>query len=165
MKVLVSDTSALIDLEHGDLLEVAFACGHQLIVPDLLYQNELEPHGGDKWKNLGLVVVDLTPAEVQFAQDVNTARPTLTLADCFALSCARRPDHILITGDKSLRNEAVAHKIPMHGVLWLLDELQAAGGIPVQVLIDGLTKIVARANCRLPRDEIRKRLEAWTKLI
>ena len=43
MIVLVSDTSVLIDLERGGLLEVAFSCGHQLVVPDLLYVLELEP--------------------------------------------------------------------------------------------------------------------------
>ena len=30
MIVLVSDTSVLIDLERGGLLETAFACGHQM---------------------------------------------------------------------------------------------------------------------------------------
>ena len=46
MIVLVSDTSVLIDLERGGLLEVAFSCGHQLVVPDLLYVLELEPENG-----------------------------------------------------------------------------------------------------------------------
>ena len=38
MKILVSDTSVLIDLERGGLLEAAFGCGHPLVVPDYPYQ-------------------------------------------------------------------------------------------------------------------------------
>ena len=43
MIILVSDTSILIDLERGGLLEAAFSCGLTMVVPDLLYERELEP--------------------------------------------------------------------------------------------------------------------------
>ena len=46
MIILVSDTSILIDLERGGLLEAAFACGLTMVVPDLLYERELEPENG-----------------------------------------------------------------------------------------------------------------------
>ena len=36
MKVLVSDTSVLIDLERGSLLEISFALPFEFAVPDLL---------------------------------------------------------------------------------------------------------------------------------
>ena len=35
MKVLVSDTSALVDPERGSLLEVAFRLPFEFVVPDL----------------------------------------------------------------------------------------------------------------------------------
>ena len=41
MIILVSDTSVLIDLERGSLLELAFSCGLVMVVPDLLYTREL----------------------------------------------------------------------------------------------------------------------------
>ena len=37
MKVLVSDTSVLIDLERGGLLEGVFELPYEFAVPDLLY--------------------------------------------------------------------------------------------------------------------------------
>ena len=46
MKVLVSDTSVLIDLERGSLLETSFRLPFEFAVPDLLYQQELKDHGG-----------------------------------------------------------------------------------------------------------------------
>ena len=46
MNVLVSDTSVLIDLERGSLLETSFALTFRFAVPDLLYRQELAEHGG-----------------------------------------------------------------------------------------------------------------------
>ena len=36
--VLVSDTSVLIDLKRGSLLEVSFRLAFRFVVPDLLYE-------------------------------------------------------------------------------------------------------------------------------
>ena len=41
MRVLVSDTSVLIDLERGGFLEAAFSLSWQFAVPDLLFEREL----------------------------------------------------------------------------------------------------------------------------
>jgi len=35
--ILVSDTSVLIDLERGGLLEAVFTLAHEFAVPDVLY--------------------------------------------------------------------------------------------------------------------------------
>ncbi|MCW3618671.1 hypothetical protein K6Y76_37205, partial [Burkholderia cenocepacia] len=63
MIILVSDTSVLIDLERGGLLEAAFSCGLTMAVPDLLYERELETENGPLLRKLGLGVVALTPDE------------------------------------------------------------------------------------------------------
>jgi predicted nucleic acid-binding protein len=106
MIILVSDTSVLIDLERGGLLEPAFSCGLTMVVPDLLYARELEADNGPLLRRLGLGVVALVPDEVAFAQQLRKLQPGLSLPDCFALSCARRPGYALVTGDKLLRAEA-----------------------------------------------------------
>lgn len=59
MIILVSDTSVLIDLERGGLLEPAFSCGLPMVVPDLLYARELEADTGPFLRTLGLGVVAL----------------------------------------------------------------------------------------------------------
>ena len=73
MVVLVSDTSVLIDLERGNLLETAFACGLTMIVPDLLYQRELADHNGPYLRSLGLGVTALSP--VGSGSSKGTSRP------------------------------------------------------------------------------------------
>ena len=72
MIILVSDTSVLIDLERGGLLESAFSCGLTMVVPDLLYARELEAENGPLLRALGLGVVALAPDEVDFAQKLRT---------------------------------------------------------------------------------------------
>ena len=54
MKVLVSDTSVLIDLDRGTLVEPTFRLPFEFTVPDLLYECELSEHGGPDFVRLGL---------------------------------------------------------------------------------------------------------------
>jgi len=159
--VLVSDTSILIDLERGGLLEGAFSIGLTFAVPDLLYERELENDNGPYLRSLGLGVVTLTAAEVILAQEVNAARPGLSLPDCFALSCATRPDHILVTGDGLLRKEAQSRLGIVYGVLWILDQMHASGKFSSVYLVEGLSRIAAHPRVRLPGEEIRRRLNSW----
>ncbi len=161
MIILVSDTSILIDLERGGILESAFCCGLTLIVPDLLYENELEAENGQYLRSLGLGVVALTPEELTFAQTVKVERKTLSLPDCFALSCAMRPAHALVSGDKALRNEGKSRGSTVYGLLWLLDQMAASGSIATSLLYEGLARIVAHPRCRLPAEEVKIRLNAW----
>ena len=53
MKVLVSDTSVLIDLDRGSLVEPTFRLPFEFTVPDLLYERELKDHGGPEFIRLG----------------------------------------------------------------------------------------------------------------
>ena len=59
MKVLVSDTSVLVDLERGSLVEPVFRLPFEFTVPDLLYERELREHGGPDFVRLGLRVEEL----------------------------------------------------------------------------------------------------------
>lgn len=164
MILLVSDTSILIDLERGGLLEVAFSCGLTMIVPDILYDRELLSENGPYLRSLGLGVVELSPDEVSFAQQVKSARTSLSLADCFALSFTQRADHILLSGDKILHSEARARNGEVHGLLWLLDRMHAENVSP-EKLFDGLTKIQTHYRCRLPKEDVQIRLSLWQSVL
>jgi len=132
-----------------------------MIVPDLLYERELADENGPYLRTLGLGVVALTPDEVVLAQEVRAQRSALSLPDCFALSCATRNSHYLVTGDRALRNEAKARLGDVYGLLWLLDQMAASGIVTKSLLHAGLSGIAADRRCRLPADEISARLTAW----
>lgn len=162
MIVLVADTSVLVDLDRAGLLEMAFDVGLTMIVPDMLYEQELAEHNGLYLRRLGLGVVALSPHEVQLAQDIKRGRTGLSWPDSFALSCAHRAEHVLVSGDKTLRSEATKRLGTVFGLLWILDHMNESGLIEQKRLHEGLSAIVAHPTCRLPRDEVGARLAKWT---
>ena len=133
-----------------------------MVVPDLLYQRELESDNGPLLRKLGLGVVELNPDEVTFAQQLRKDKPGLSLPDCFALSCARREGHALVSGDMLLRNEATARKCTVFGLLWILDQIEASAKVGPAKLHDGLSRIWNHPRCRLPKGEVTSRLQRWT---
>lgn len=163
MIILVSNTSILINLERGGLLEAVFSCGITMVVPDLLYKRELESHNGPYLRALGLGVVALTAEELTLAQSIKGKRSGLSLPDCFALVCAFRPGHSLVSGDKILCSEAIERCSIVYGLLWILDRMEQSGLVQKQLLIDGLTAICTYPRCSLPKDDIKARLSKWSK--
>jgi hypothetical protein len=111
-----------------------------------------------------LGVVALNPDEVNFAQQLRTQQPGLSLPDCFALSCARRQDHALVSGDKLLRTEAQAKHCVVYGLLWILDQMEASGKVSTATLHEGLSRIWNHPRRRLPKNDVTARLQRWVPL-
>jgi hypothetical protein len=163
MKILVSDTSVLIDLERGGLLDSCFALPFEFAVPDLLYNRELAAYEGPRLIALGLQVKELSGHEVAAAQAVRTTHPRLSLPDAFAYALASLRGWTLLTGDGELRSLASAETVPFFGVLWVLDQLFAGAVIAAPAVASGLETIAAHPRCRLPEAEVRTRLERYRK--
>ncbi|MER8688219.1 hypothetical protein [Mesorhizobium sp. M1136] len=163
MSILVSDTSVLIDLERAQLLEDTFRLPFEFAVPDLLYERELAGALGDQLVALGLRVEVLTPAELSRATTVRRQDARLSVPDTFAFAIAQSRQWTLLTGDGSLRELAVAEAIDMHGVLWLFDEFADGDHVPFHRLHNGLSTIFAHPRCRLPANEVRRRLARFAE--
>ena len=158
MAVLVSDTSVLIDLERAKLLDEMFRLPFEFAVPDLLYARELAGPLGEQLVALGLRVEVLTPAELSRATTVRRTDASLSTPDTFAFAIAESRKWTLLTGDGGLRELALAERIEMHGVLWLFDQLADGNHVALGRLHDGLSAILAHPRCRLPVQEVRRRL-------
>jgi hypothetical protein len=161
MPILVSDTSILIDLERGTLLEAAFALPDTLVVPDLLYDRELKRHGGARLQELGLRIEELSAEALAVAVGLLRANPILSAADCFALTLAETNRWMLLTGDGPLRALALTRRLECHGLLWLLDRMLDTEATTAAALHLGLTVIAEHPRCRLPPREVRIRLERY----
>lgn len=165
MHVLVSDTSVLIDLEQGSLLEASFRLPVRFTVPDLLYERELKNWRGPELMRLGLAVEELDGDAVTCALAYRQRVRALSLPDCFALALARTRSWILLSGDRALRLLAEHEGVECHGVLWVIDEMHTAAAASVQELYDGLAKISRHPRCRLPKLEIRRRLAFYADIL
>jgi predicted nucleic acid-binding protein len=163
--ILVSDTSVLIDLERGGLLEAIFALPHEFAVPDVLFENEMKGDWGDGLVKLGLRVEELSKEGVANALRYRQQRAPLSVPDSFALALAKERQWLLLTGDGQLRELAGGEDVECHGVLWLLDMMEEAGTPGIQPLHDGLAALAAHPRCRLPSREITIRLERYRVVI
>lgn len=161
MESLVSDTSVLIDLEHGALLEDCFRLPYRFVVPDILFAAELQDQDGGALIELGLTVEELDEAGTQLAAGYRGRSPALSVPDSFALALAKTKAWTLLAGDRKLRELADAEYVDCHGVLWVLDrmfEQQVSDG---KRLAEGLTAIASNPRCRLPQAEILNRLQCY----
>ena len=163
--ILVSDTSVLIDLERGGLLEAVFALPYELAVPDVLYDYEMQGDWGEGLVRLGLRVAEVSKEGVASALRYRQQRSSLSVPDSFALALAKERQWPLLTGDGQLRALAGGENVECHGMLWLLDIMEEAGTPGIQRLHDGLTALAAHPRCRLPRREITIRLERYRVII
>ena len=162
METLVSDTSVLIDLDRGTLVEATFRLPFEFTVPDVLYERELKEHGGPDFVRLGLRIAELDGDGVSLALGYRRKRIPLSLPDSFALALAKTNAWTLLSGDRELRELAEEEEVRCHGVLWLLDQMLEQRVIDLDDLRAGLGKIAAHPRCRLPKSEIRKRLLAYS---
>ena len=161
MDILVSDTSVIIDLERGQLLEAVFKLPYGFAVPETLYRNELEVYGGAQLVALGLKIETLSGEEVMTAILRKQERPRLSVADVYAFALAFHRKWPLLAGDGELRSLALKEQLTLHGVLWLLDECEKHNAASVTQLSAGLNAIASHPRCRLPRKEISERLTKW----
>lgn len=164
-QLLVSDTSILIDLDRGDLLEALFGLPFEIAVPDVLYADELEAWRGAKLLSLGLRVLELDSDGVALAQSYAQASASVSVPDAFALTLCKTCGHSLLTGDRRLRTLAEREQVVCHGLLWVLDSIEEAGLLEARVLLSALERIVQHRRSRLPSDEVRRRVDHYRQLM
>jgi hypothetical protein len=157
MRVIVNDSSALIDLKKGGLLEVVTSLPAELLVSDAMLEDELLSFTKAEVALMRkkMRVVTLVGAEVRALGRLQAESPALSFHDCAALIIARRERGcILLTGDRRLRAKAELEEIECHGVLWIVEELEKSKTANRRKLLTALEAWREDVNVRLPRSEI-----------
>lgn len=158
MRIIVSDSSCLIDLRKVALLDAFLKLPYEVIIPNTLFEDELLKFTAAQKRALlkgGLKVVDLPGESVLRAQGVIRDQPRLTLHDGFAFALAEsHPGCILLTGDGGLRSFATAQCVEVRGVLWLIDEVHHHDLETPENLLAALENLAADPTVRLPSREL-----------
>ena len=169
MRIVVSDTSCMIDLRKASLLKDFLRLPYSFVMPDILFEDEwLCISDGEKiaLRQCGLEVRELPGASVTRAQRYFNEHNPLQLNDCFALALAEDiEDSILLTGDGPLRNISRGKGIEVRGVLWITDELEKHDIVPLPRLYDALQLFHDDGLVFLPRNEIMPRLRRLAKFL
>ena len=102
---------------------------------------------------------DLPPDQTKDVFALKRRHGRLSANDCFCLVTAQgHEDGILLTGDGYLRTVAAALGVRVHGVLWIVDELEAAGACNDTFLIGALEIWKAYRSVFLPDHLLDQRL-------
>lgn len=160
-RVVVNDASCLIDLRKGGLLGALCTLPYTVIVPLPIRVSELLNFADADWQTLddaGLKTHDLTPKEVASAVALKQRHPALSANDCFCIVTTQTVAGVLLTGDSQLRKAAVREDLPVHGVLWVIDELQAVKACPSAILAHALRRWREDPSVFLPEHEVTRRL-------
>ncbi len=156
---VVIDTSILIDLCIGDLMESFLNLPFAFLIPDVIKEEFSQPEEClieiEKIK-----VCSLESKDVQKVYDFSIAYKGPSINDYFSLVLAEKEDAILVTGDRKLRNIGEKTGIEVHGILWIMDILFDKKYLNGKTLIKALEKILEK-GARLPKDECEKRIKKW----
>jgi predicted nucleic acid-binding protein len=159
MRIVVSDSSCLIDLRKVSLLDTFLRLPYEVQIPNTLFEEELLKFTPAQKKALihsGLKVMDLPGERVLRAQEVLRGIPQLSVHDGFAFALAEsHPGCVLLTGDSRLRTLATEHAMEVHGVLWVVDEIFRNRLTSAATLLAALRSFSTDPTVRLPLRELR----------
>lgn len=120
--LLVSDANIFIDFEVAGLTAELFRLPHEIVVPDILYEEELASRHANLLQ-LGLRTRSLTGPQVNDAYRLQLRYREPSVNDLFALTLAKSLGCPLVTGDRRLRAAAEAEGLQLLGTLTLMGHL------------------------------------------
>ena len=167
MIFLVNDANILIDLLKIDLLDSFFQLEYDFQVTDMAFaeiQEANAPNLAIFFENGLLTRQGFSFEELLRIQLLEVENPAISIADCSCLYLSRKVSATLLTGDAALRRVADQNDIPVHGILWVFDEMVDRGIISKQEARDKLFELM-ELNPRLPAKECQKRIKAWKQAI
>jgi predicted nucleic acid-binding protein len=169
LRIVVSDSSCLIDLRKASLLDAFLQLPYEILIPDTLFDEELLQFTVPQKRSLirgGLKVTELPGDGVARAQQIVRSLPRISVHDAFAFTLAERnPGCILLTGDAALRTFASSHRIEVHGVLWVIDEIHRTALLDVRVLHAALLLFDTDSAVRLPAAELASYIKRYAALV
>jgi predicted nucleic acid-binding protein len=158
MRIVISDSSCLIDLRKVSLLDALLTLPYEFLIPNTLFEEELIKFTAAQKKELvrrGLKVIDLPGEAVLRAQAVVRLLPRLSVHDGFAFALAEtHPGCILLTSDNELRVLASQNEMEVHGILWVIDEMHRNQVKSAAALLAVLQTLSADPAVRLPQKEL-----------
>ena len=161
MKVLVSDSSILIEFSKRELLDRMFQLEFEFAVPDLLFHEELIDLGTYSRHDLlglGLRVESLDAEGVEMAIAYQSDRPALSLVDSFALALASRQGWNLLTEDRTMRGVADSKGIVNMDALWVIDNMIEAGILSARQVMTVLEAMRDDPRCPVPKPDLAVRI-------
>lgn len=163
MKIVVNDACILIDLLKIDLSDEFFHLPFEMHTTDLV-SAEITNESAEKFRRhvekKMIQIRSFSSKEWQEVYEIKAFNAALSLADCSCLWLCNHLPATLLTSDGRLRKSAIDKGIPIHGILWVFEQLVHQKDIKEGEAASKLKKLM-EINPRLPREECHKRLKKW----
>ena len=163
-KVVVSDTSILIELLKLDLLESFFQLKFSMATSIFVIEEVTDREQTELIKRFigeNVLLVN-SPDERQLALAVSLYHKNskLSLTDCCVIELAQRIGATVLTGDQRMREESERNKIPCAGFLTIMQQLVAENLLSKE---QGVQKVEMHSanNKRAPKLECLALVERW----
>lgn len=162
MPLLISDSSVLIDLIDGGLIDRLFQLPAEFATPVALFIEELEDSYPDlPMKGLKLVEYD----GVDWLGGIEAFKTLYrgpSDMDLLALLIAQQQGCPLITGDKKLRKAAEQEKVEVRGTLSLVEDMVVYALITVAEA-EAAYRQMRLAGSRLPWEDVKQQVARLRK--
>ena len=167
MRIIINDSSALIDLAKTRLLENLLRLPYRFVIPDVLYADELitlRHYHREQLLDIGFELGELNGLQIGKASAYSRQDPALSLNACFALVMTEATaDAVLLTGDQRLRRVAEQQGVAVHGILWILDQAYEQGAVEAATFHAALLVLANDPLTRLPGKELQRRMQELKK--
>lgn len=161
-QIVISDSSVLMDLAVGRLLEAILTLPYEFVIPDVMLEQELidlDGYDSTMLCGMGFQSGELTNAQAAFDLFAEH-RKDVGINDCFALAMAEQTKGILMTGDRGLRRVSRDRGVEVRGTLWVTAELATLDTVNAARLLDGLEQIKQHPRTRLPQQDLDRQIVA-----
>jgi len=163
MIIVVNDASILIDLMKINLSDEFFRLPFEMHTTDIV-SAEITDENARKFlqyiNKKKIQIRSFSDKELEEILKIQAENPRLSLADCSCFWLCKQLSATLLTSDGKLRRSASEKDIPVHGMLWVFDNLISEKEISIGEAKNKLRALMD-INPRLPREECQKRLKKW----
>lgn len=159
MKLFITDTNVFFDLMNIEALPEFFGLDFEVCTTDFVVSEILRLEQAEQIQSFirskQLTVYSFSSDEIDEIVNLKTERVLRRIADKSVLWKALQLKCELLTGDKSLRNEAEENGLSVHGSIWVVMMIVEAKLLSPAKGIELYEKL-KMVNDSLPKDEIDK---------
>ena len=159
MKLFITDTNVFFDLMNIEALPEFFGLDFEICTTDFVVNEILRLEQAEQIHNFirskQLTVFSFSSDEINEVVNLKTRRMLRRIADKSVLWKALQLKCKLLTGDRSLRNEAEENGLEVHGSIWVVMMIVDAKLLSAEKGIELYEKLKI-VNDSLPKEEIEK---------
>lgn len=162
MKLVITDANIFMHLIDSGLQEEFFRLHLEILTTEEVFleigdeRQILEPFVGN-----GLTVISSDEDQLESIQTSPFSKG-LSFPDRVVLFHAIQRRCTVLTGEKLMTNECKRHGLDVHGILWVLDQLESEGICDHLTLKAKLQDLMNLPDFRVPKAECSDRLNKWS---